>query len=40
MGAARPGDDVLFGTGRDPSDTFIGRAWDEFDAGRAERGAK
>jgi hypothetical protein len=36
-GATRLGDEVLFATGFDPSDTFIGLAFDHLEAGRRER---
>lgn len=39
-GAARLSDEVLFATGADPSDTFIGAALDELEAGRVERRGK
>lgn len=38
LGLPRPSDSALFAGGVDPSDTYIGRCWDEFDAGRRERG--
>jgi hypothetical protein len=36
-GASRLSDEVLFATGPDPSDTFIGLALDHLEAGQRER---
>lgn len=37
FGASRVSDDILFADGRDPTDTFIGAAWDAFEQGQKER---
>jgi len=37
LGMTRVSDDILFSDGRDPTDTFIGAAWEAFEQGQKER---
>lgn len=37
FGANRVSDDILFADGRDPTDTFIGQAWEALEQGQKER---